>query len=107
MDKAQKERVVAELAERLRTTDTLIVADYRGLTMPQIDDLRTKLLENYAALLDEIIRAKPAAAKGRYIRQITLTTTMGPGIKVDPSKTRGIIEELDELERQEAEPVPA
>jgi len=66
-----------------------------------------ELLENYAALLDEIIRAKPAAAKGRYIRQITLTTTMGPGIKVDPSKTRGIIEELDELERQEAEPVPA
>ena len=66
-----------------------------------------ELLENYAALLDEILRAKPAAAKGRYIRQITLTTTMGPGIKVDPSKTRGIIEELDELERQEAEPVPA
>ncbi len=65
------------------------------------------LLENYAALLDEVLRAKPAAAKGRYIRQITLTTTMGPGIKVDPSKTRGIVEELDELERQEAEPVPA
>ncbi len=66
-----------------------------------------QLLENYAALLDEINRAKPAAAKGRYIRQITLTTTMGPGIKVDPSKTRGIVEELDQLERQEAEPVPA
>ncbi len=66
-----------------------------------------QLLENYAALLDEILRAKPAAAKGRYIRQITLTTTMGPGIKVDPSKTRGIVEELDELERQEAEPDPA
>ena len=65
------------------------------------------LVENYAAVLDEIVRAKPAAAKGRYIRQITVTTTMGPGIKVDPSKTRGIVEELDELERQEAEPVPA
>jgi len=48
VDKAQKERVVAELAERLRTTDTLIVADYRGLTMPQIDGLRTKLLEHGA-----------------------------------------------------------
>src|SRR5207237_3281560 len=47
-DKAQKERVVAELAERLRTTETLVVADYRGLTMPQIDDLRTKLLEHGA-----------------------------------------------------------
>jgi large subunit ribosomal protein L1 len=62
------------------------------------------LLENYAALLDEIVRAKPAAAKGRYINQVTLTTTMGPGIKVDPSRTRGIVDELDE---QEAEPVPA
>jgi large subunit ribosomal protein L10 len=48
VDKAEKERVVAELAERLRTTETLIVADYRGLTMPQIDDLRTKLLEQGA-----------------------------------------------------------
>jgi large subunit ribosomal protein L10 len=45
MDKQQKERQVAELAERLRGAETLIVADYRGLTMPQIDALRTKLLE--------------------------------------------------------------
>jgi large subunit ribosomal protein L10 len=49
--KEDKERVVAELAERLRTTDTLLVADYRGLTMPQIDDLRTKLLEHGARFL--------------------------------------------------------
>src|ERR671927_530341 len=55
-----------------------------------------QLVENYAALIDEIIRAKPAAAKGRYIRQITLTSTMGPGIHVDPMKTRGIVEELEE-----------
>ena len=48
MKKEEKERVVAELTERLRTTDTLVVADYRGLTMPQIDDLRTKLLEHGA-----------------------------------------------------------
>jgi large subunit ribosomal protein L1 len=61
------------------------------------------LLENYAAVLDEIVRAKPAAAKGRYIRQITLTSTMGPGIRVDPSKTRGILEELEE----QAQAVPA
>jgi large subunit ribosomal protein L1 len=51
------------------------------------------LLENYAALVDEIVRAKPAAAKGRYIKQVTLATTMGPGIKLDPSRTRGIVEE--------------
>jgi large subunit ribosomal protein L1 len=51
------------------------------------------LLENYAALIDEIVRAKPAAAKGRYIRTITLTTTHGPGVRVDPSRTRNIAEE--------------
>jgi large subunit ribosomal protein L1 len=55
-----------------------------------------QLVENYAALIDEIMRAKPAAAKGRYIRQITLANTMGPGVHVDPSKTRGILEELEE-----------
>ena len=62
-----------------------------------------QLIENYAALVDEIVRAKPAAAKGRYIRQITLTSTMGPGIHIDPARTRGIVEELEE----QAEAVPA
>jgi large subunit ribosomal protein L1 len=52
-----------------------------------------RLLENYAAVIDELVRAKPSAAKGRYIRSVTLTTTMGPGIKVDPSRTRDIVEE--------------
>jgi large subunit ribosomal protein L1 len=54
------------------------------------------LLENYATVLDEIVRARPSAAKGRYIRTITLTTSMGPGIHVDPQKTRGILEEMEE-----------
>ena len=53
------------------------------------------LLENYAALVEEIVRAKPSAAKGRYIRQITLTSTMGPGIHVDSTITRDIAEELE------------
>jgi large subunit ribosomal protein L1 len=52
------------------------------------------LLENYATLVEEIVRAKPSAAKGRYIRQITLATTMGAGIHVDPARTRDITEEL-------------
>jgi large subunit ribosomal protein L1 len=52
------------------------------------------LLENYAALLEEIMRAKPAAAKGRYIRTVTLATSMGPGVRVDPLRTRGIVEEV-------------
>jgi large subunit ribosomal protein L1 len=64
------------------------------------------LVENYAAVLDEIVRAKPSAAKGRYIRQITLTSTMGPGIHVDPARIRGIVEELDEQALQDAT-VPA
>jgi len=55
------------------------------------DDRR--LLENYAAVIDELIRAKPSAAKGRYLRTVTITSTMGPGIKVDPSRTRDIVEE--------------
>ena len=55
-----------------------------------------QLVENYAVLIDEIVRAKPAAAKGRYIRQVTLTSTMGPGVHVDPPKTRGIADELEE-----------
>jgi large subunit ribosomal protein L1 len=52
-----------------------------------------QLLENYAAVIDELIRAKPSAAKGRYIRSVTLATTMSPGVKVDPSRTRDIVEE--------------
>jgi large subunit ribosomal protein L1 len=52
-----------------------------------------RLLENYAAVVEELIRAKPSAAKGRYLRSITLTSTMGPGVKVDTSRTRDIIEE--------------
>jgi large subunit ribosomal protein L1 len=55
-----------------------------------------RLLENYAALVEEIVRAKPAAAKGRYIRGITLTSTMGPGLHVDPARTRAVAEELEE-----------
>jgi large subunit ribosomal protein L1 len=61
------------------------------------------LLENYAALIDEIQRAKPAASKGRYIKKITLTSTMGPGIHVDPARVRDIVMEPEEA----AEPVSA
>jgi large subunit ribosomal protein L1 len=53
-----------------------------------------QLVENYAALLDEIVRAKPAASKGRYIKKITLSSTMGPGIHIDPTRTRDIADEL-------------
>ncbi|HZV73622.1 MAG TPA: 50S ribosomal protein L1 [Conexibacter sp.] len=52
-----------------------------------------RLLENYAAVIEELVRAKPAVAKGKYIHSITLASTMGPGVKVDPLRTRDIVEE--------------
>jgi large subunit ribosomal protein L1 len=54
-----------------------------------------QLLENYATLVEEIVRAKPSVAKGRYIKSITLTTSMGPGVKVDPARTREVASELE------------
>jgi len=50
-----------------------------------------KLVENYAAALDEVLRAKPSAAKGRFLKKITFSTTMGPGIPVDPARTRNLL----------------
>jgi large subunit ribosomal protein L1 len=52
-----------------------------------------QLLENYAAVMEELIRAKPSAAKGRYLHTVTMTSTMGPGVKVDPARVRDIVQE--------------
>ncbi|MEW6188559.1 MAG: 50S ribosomal protein L1 [Actinomycetota bacterium] len=52
-----------------------------------------ELVENYASLLEDILKMKPVSAKGKYLKSITITSTMGPGIKVDPSKTRDLLEE--------------
>jgi large subunit ribosomal protein L1 len=52
-----------------------------------------QLVENYAAALDEVLRLKPSAAKGRYVKKATFTTTMGPGIPVDPNRARGLLED--------------
>jgi large subunit ribosomal protein L1 len=52
-----------------------------------------QLVENYAAALDEVLRSKPAAAKGRYLKKVTFATTMGPGIQVDPNRTRNMLED--------------
>jgi large subunit ribosomal protein L1 len=51
-----------------------------------------QLVENYAAALEEVLRLKPASSKGRYIRKATISTTMGPGIQVDPNRTRNLLE---------------
>jgi large subunit ribosomal protein L1 len=72
-----------------RTDRTAIV----HLVIGKIDFPEQQLLENYAAVIEELIRAKPSAAKGRYLRTITMASTMGPGVKVDPSRTRDIVEE--------------
>jgi large subunit ribosomal protein L1 len=72
-----------------RTDRTAIV----HLTIGKTSFDERALLENYAAVIDELIRAKPSAAKGRYIRSITMASTMGPGVKVDPTRTRDILEE--------------
>jgi large subunit ribosomal protein L1 len=61
------------------------------------------LLENYATVVEEIVRAKPAAAKGRYIRKITLTSTMGPGIHLDTTRTRDVAAEIEDGDSAEAE----
>jgi large subunit ribosomal protein L1 len=58
------------------------------LTIGKASFSEQALLENYAAIIEEIVRAKPAAAKGRYLISVTLATTMGPGVRVDPSRTR-------------------
>jgi large subunit ribosomal protein L1 len=52
-----------------------------------------RLLENYSAVIEELVRAKPSAAKGRYIHSVTFASTMGPGVRVDPTRTRDILEE--------------
>lgn len=54
-----------------------------------------QLVENYAAALDEVLRAKPSAAKGRYIKKTAFSTTIGPGILVDPNRTRNLLTEED------------
>ena len=52
-----------------------------------------QLVENYAAALDEVLRLKPSAAKGRYLKKATVTTTMGPGVPIDPNRTRNLLVE--------------
>jgi len=72
-----------------RTDRTAIVHMVVGKT--SFDD--AALVENYRAIVEELIRARPSAAKGRYIRSIVMASTMGPGIKVDPARTRDQDEE--------------
>ena len=71
-----------------RTDRTAIVHMTVGKTSFPDDHL----LENYQAIIEELIRAKPSAAKGRYLRSVVMASTMGPGVKVDPSRTRDLVD---------------
>jgi len=51
-----------------------------------------QLVDNYAAVLDEVLRAKPSAAKGKYLKKVTVATTMGPGVPVDPNVVKNLRE---------------
>ena len=70
-----------------RTDRTAIV----HMTVGKTSFSDEQLLENYQAIIEELIRAKPSAAKGKYIRTVTLASTQGPGIKVDPSRTKDLV----------------
>jgi large subunit ribosomal protein L1 len=71
-----------------RTDRTAIV----HMTVGKTSFPEDHLLANYQAIIEELIRAKPSAAKGRYLRSVVLASTMGPGVKVDPSRTRDLID---------------
>jgi len=73
-----------------------LVKSLAGATFDETVELAVKLGVD-PRRADQIVRAKPAAAKGRYIRSITVTTTMGPGLHIDPTRTRDIVEELEVL----------
>jgi large subunit ribosomal protein L1 len=68
---------------------------YGNVHMPigKVSFSREALIENYQAGLDELVRVKPAASKGRYIKAVTLAPTMGPGVPVDPARVRDLLEE--------------
>ena len=98
MNRDQKAQVIEEVAGAIqesksgkveyRTDRTAIV----HMTVGKTSFSDEQLLENYQAVLEEILRAKPSAAKGKYIRTVTLASTQGPGIKVDPSRTKDLVE---------------
>ncbi len=86
---------VAQIIKELKAGRVEYRADKFGIAHVPVGRAsfeESQLVENYATLLDEIVRAKPSAAKGKYLKSITVTSTMGPGVKVDPAITRNLLE---------------
>ena len=115
MKRAEKKEVVEDLHERFSKAKALVLTDYRGLDTSAMHALRSqlrgasveyrvvkntlmlrasdgtdKLEENLATFLDTIVRLKPASSKGTYLKSISISTTMGPGIKIDPAYVKPI-----------------
>jgi len=87
---------VARVVKELKAGKVEYRADKFGIAHVGIGKVSfdaAKLVENYGAVLDEVLRAKPSAAKGKYLKSITIATTMGPGITVDPLRTRNLLED--------------
>jgi len=87
---------VARVVKELKAGKVEYRADKYGIAHVGIGKVSfdaDKLVENYRAVLDEILRAKPASAKGKYLKSITIASTMGPGISVDPLRTRNLLDE--------------
>jgi len=87
---------VARVVKELKTGKVEYRADKFGIAHVGIGKVSFdagKLVENYGAVLDEILRAKPSSAKGKYLKSITIASTMGPGVKVDTTRTRALLED--------------
>ena len=87
---------VAKMVSELKAGRVEYRADRYGICHVPVGKVSfddQKLVENYAALYTEILRVKPSSAKGRYVKSVTLTSTMGPGVKVDPSIQRDFMAE--------------
>ncbi|WP_455137219.1 50S ribosomal protein L1 [Thermophilibacter sp.] len=87
---------VAKMVGELKAGRVEYRADRYGIChvpMGKVSFDTEKLVENYGALLTELLRVKPSSAKGKYVKSVVVSTTMGPGIKVDPAKTRNFMED--------------
>ena len=87
---------VAKMVGELKAGRVEYRADRYGIChvpMGKVSFDTEKLVENYGALINELLRVKPSSAKGKYVKSVVISTTMGPGIKVDSSKTRNLMED--------------
>ncbi|MCH3967567.1 MAG: 50S ribosomal protein L1 [Atopobiaceae bacterium] len=87
---------VAKMVNELKAGRVEYRADRYGIChvpMGKVSFSMEDLVENYGALLTELLRVKPASSKGRYLKSIAVSSTMGPGVRIDPSKTRSLLDD--------------